>query len=159
LDHGVTSGARTVRDARSPSTSTAPTGRPDSSRARSAAPAAPPLPPLVETTVSVWRAATPPKMRVNSSRTAVPDSSASAPRPAASRCATTTICSSIVPGRRAMTVRRLWRPSIVLAWRCTVRTRKLAARICAAISAAMRLSASEPGRRSAKRRDSPVPGS
>ena len=138
LDQPVTSGALTLRDARSPSTSTPPIG-PLSSLARSAAPAAPPLPPLVETSVSVrrvWRGA--PKMRASSSSAAVPDSSASARLPAASRCATTTIRSSIVPGRCAMTVRSDRRPSIVSPSRVTVRTRKPASRISEEIVAASR---------------------
>ena len=87
------------------------------------APAAPPLPPLVETSVSVRSVWRPPKTRASSSSAAVPDSSASAGLPAASRCATTTIPG---PGRaRAAWRRRVSRSRVAVdrARRGSVRTR------------------------------------
>ena len=92
-DQLTPNGRRSSPPPMSPSTSTASTG-PVSRRARSRAPAAPPLPPLVETNVIVRRRRPPATTRASSSIAAVPDSSARAPRPAASRWATTTI-----PGR------------------------------------------------------------
>ena len=159
-DHGKAIGLRSCWEARSPRTITASGSRSaaGSCSASCRAPATPPVPPLVDTSVSVrcvWR---PPNTRPSSTRAAVPDSSASALRPAASRCATTTIPGPGRPTRVATTDSSVRSPSIVSPWKRRTTTllqplprlqnepRKLRC-----TEAATPMSPASPGRRSGKR--------
>ena len=138
LEYGMTSGARTLVEATSPSTIAASTLLPVAASgvgvhgtsplctrlASFAAPASPPLPPLVETSTTVRFVCSFESTRASSINTAVPESAAREPLALASRCATTTIgLSFVVPGRCATTVVSVRSPSSVAALVRHTRTR------------------------------------
>jgi hypothetical protein len=112
------------------------------------APAAPPEPPLVEAKVMLRRS-WPETTLASSNIAAVPDSSARAPRPAASRWATTTRPPPGAPAWRATTVVRRRSPSIVSPSARELLTEKPSEieRNVAAISRASASSCTSPGRR------------
>ena len=87
-----------------------------STTAKTSAPAAPPLPPLVETSTIVRCVSRAANTRASSISAAVPDSSPSDPRAAASRWARITIgVFPLDPGRCAVTVSSVLSPPIVCA--------------------------------------------
>ncbi len=151
LAQGTTMGLRSCVLARSPRTNAASTG-PLTSCAAARTPAKPPLPPETDTSVIVFLSSRSANRRASSSRTAVPDSSAAAPSPAESRCATTRSVRADRPSRLAMTVSRSASPSIVgsvvlkrLTSAKPVASRRAATRSASAVSCAL------PGRRLGKR--------
>ena len=99
LDQGTIQGLWMRLPARSPSTIAASIGSPAALSANACAPALPPLPPEVETSTSVEDRSRTLNTRASSSSAAVPDSSASAGEPRASRWAITTMRRLESPGR------------------------------------------------------------
>ncbi len=149
-DHGTTNGRLVRVPARSPSTSTASTGvvpSPPYSCASRCAEASPAVPPLVDASTSVRPSVRPPSTRANSNSAAVPDSSARAPRPSASRCATTRTRRLEKPARSPTTVSSCLLPSAVWAVNERTPTRKPFARSVAPTRCATSRSPAEPGRR------------
>ena len=147
LDHGTIHGLCVVRPATSPSTITASTGSPAVDSANARAPAAPALPPDVETSTSVEESSRTLNTLAISSSAAVPDNSASAGEPSASRCAMTTIRRLDSPGRTPTTVSSAVFPRTVRSSLVERETRKLLARNVSATRSASARSASEPGGR------------
>ena len=148
FDHGTIHGLRVRRPATSPSTITASIGSSATDSAHARAPAAPPLPPEVETSTSVDDSSRTLNSRAISSSAAVPESSASAGEPSASRCASTTIRRLERPGRTPTTVSSSCGPRTVRSSVVRRDTRKLLARNVSATRSARARSASEPGGRS-----------
>src|SRR5439155_20784380 len=123
-EYGTTGGSRVRAAATSPSTIAASNDA-LSWAANSAAPASPPLPPLVDTSTIVRWVSRAANTRASSSSAAVPDSSARALGPAASRWARIATGAALVaPGRSAITVLSVRWPSIVCALKLRLRTVK-----------------------------------
>ena len=145
--HGTTTGWRRPVPAMSPSTTTASTGCCRGSDLASASAPDAPVEPLVEASTIERRWVSPERAWASSSSTAVPDASAVAGEPSASRWATTTIAPLVSPGRTPTTLTSVRRPSAVCASVSLLDTENPSDASTVPTCVAIAASAGDPGRR------------